>query len=353
MDLCTIIITIDKFLLIKMKQIFKYCCAFLIAMLSMPLHASDQQGFLEQENQENSLGSEYIKFASGSVTGIYYPAAGTICRIMNRSSSQTNLRCSIFSTAGSIENLNGLSDATYDIAVVQSDWQKEAYEGTGFFENKKIADLRFLYSLHDEAVTIVVRKGSTIRSLNDLRGKIVNLGAKSSGTYRTMERVLNFKGIPLSSLQGITTFNSVDQAKALCSGDIDAMVMISGHPNGAIVMASNECEVKIVDVVDDDVQRFLGQNREFSLSTIPGGMYNGIVNDVSTFGLKATVVATSHMSDAVAYYFTQAVFDNFDGFKTLHPVFGTLDKQEMASEGRIAPLHPGAETYYRDNDINY
>lgn len=295
---------------------------------------------------------KWVTVGTGTVTGIYYPAGGAVCRMINKDSKALKLRCAVESTPGSIYNIDGLRTAEFDFAIIQSDWQEHAFNGTGMFAQKgRFEKLRHMFSLHNEAITIIVQKRSNINKLDDIRGKVVNLGAEGSGVRATMEDLMKAKGWTKTDFKNVAELKSADQAKALCNGTIDVMVLATGHPNGLVQEVTSLCETKILELNDEGVQRFLGGNPELASTVIAGGMYPGVPNDVPTFGVKATFVTTSDASDDVVYKVTKTVMDNLPAFKALHPVFANLDAVKMATEGRTAPYHNGAKKYFEEKGL--
>ena len=141
---------------------------------------------------------------------------------------------------------------------------------------------------------------------------------------------------------------SSEQAAALCDGNIDAAIWAAGLPNGSTMEATSTCDIELLDLSTSNLERVLEQNKAYAKANIPGGMYPGNDSDVVSWGPKATIVADANPPDEVVYVLVKAVFDNFDDFKKLHPAFGALTKEEMVKDGLSAPLHPGAEKYYKE-----
>lgn len=297
--------------------------------------------------------TKYINIATGSITGVYYPAGGAICRFVNRGRKEHGIRCSVESTGGSVANLNALRKNTTDFAIVQSDWQYHAYNGTGFFSDQlPFKGLRSVLSLYTETFTLAVLENSGIKKLDDIVGKRVNFGPQGSGMYATMEVLSRVKDWNRSSFSSITTLDPSDQIPALCSGKIDVMLYTSGNPNGVLQEATQnphkDCKVRILSIDKETVDRLIKSNPFYVKATIPGGMYRGNPDDILTFGVKATVVTSDKVSADVVYNLTKAVFSDFENFKTLHPVFASLNKKDMTKEGNSASLHPGAVRYYKE-----
>ncbi len=291
---------------------------------------------------------QFVTIGTGGVTGVYYPTGGAICRLVNAGRSEHGIRCSVESTGGSVFNLNAIAGGELDLAVAQSDWQYHAYHGS--HENFETAnpDLRAVFSVHSEPFTVLARADAGIATFEDLLGKRVNVGNPGSGQRGTMEVVMGALGWTMDDFSLVSELVSSEQAAALCDNNVDAIVFTVGHPSGSIQEATSSCETVLVPVTGEAIDQLIADNPYYATATIPGGMYPGNDDDVATFGVKATFVSSTALADDVVYTVVQAVFDNFEDFKRLHPAFGTLQKEEMVSFGLSAPLHDGAIRYYEE-----
>jgi TRAP transporter TAXI family solute receptor len=292
---------------------------------------------------------KYITIGTGGVTGVYYPAGGAICRLVNRGRREHGIRCSVESTGGSVYNLNAIRAGEIDIAVAQSDWQYHSYNGTGPFKDLgPDKNLRALFSLHSEPFTVIVRKDSGITKFEELKGKRVNVGNPGSGQRATMEAVMAAKGWKMSDFKVASELKASEQAQALCDNEIDAMIYSAGHPNGAVQEVTTTCDVRIIPVDGPEVELLVSKFPFYTYTTIPGGMYSTNKEDIRTFGVRATFVASEKLDEETVYQVVKAVFDNFDNFKTLHPLFSTLEPKDLIKSGNTALLHKGAERYFKE-----
>ena len=291
----------------------------------------------------------FVTIGTGGVTGVYYPTGGAICRLVNKTRKEHGIRCSVESTGGSVYNLNMIAAGELDMGVAQSDWQYHAYNGTSKFEKKgPNKDLRAVFSVHPEPFTVVARADSGIKDFKELKGKRVNIGNPGSGQRGTMEVVMGAVGWTKDDFKLASELKSAEQSKALCDNKIDAMVFTVGHPSGSIKEASTSCDSVLVNVTGPEIDKLVADNAYYRTATIPGGMYRGTDGDTNTFGVGATFVTSSKVSEDVIYNVVKAVFENFDQFKKLHPSFSVLKKEEMIKDGLSAPLHKGAVKYYKE-----
>ncbi|UYM16509.1 TAXI family TRAP transporter solute-binding subunit [Endozoicomonas euniceicola] len=292
---------------------------------------------------------QFVTIGTGGVTGVYYPTGGAICRLVNKTRKETGIRCSVESTGGSSYNLNTIRAGDMDMGIVQSDWQFHATNGTSKFKpNGPDKDLRAVFSLHPEAFTVLARKDADIKTFDDLKGKRVNIGNPGSGQRGTMEQLMAAKGWTTKAFSLTSELKSSEQAKALCDNKIDAFVFTAGHPSGSLKEATTSCDTNLVTVTGPAVEKLLNDNPYYRTATIPGGMYRGNDVDVQTFGVAATFVASTRLSDETVYQVTKSVFEDLSTFKQMHQAFGTLKKEEMISDGLSAPLHEGAKRYFME-----
>ncbi|OMH33592.1 TAXI family TRAP transporter solute-binding subunit [Motiliproteus sp. MSK22-1] len=291
----------------------------------------------------------FVTIGTGGVTGVYYPTGGSICRLVNKTRKEHGIRCSVESTGGSVYNLNTIRAGELDMGVAQSDWQYHAYNGTSKFEDAgPNPELRAVFSVHPEPFTVVARADSGIKKIDDLKGKRVNIGNPGSGQRGTMEVLMAAKGWDKDTFALASELKSSEQSSALCDNKIDAMVFTVGHPSGSIKEATTSCDSVLVEVSGPAVDKLVKDNSYYRTATIPGGMYRGSDEDVKTFGVGATFVASTNTPDEVIYEVVKAVFENFDTFRKLHPAFNDLKKEQMIKDGLSAPLHPGAAKYYKE-----
>ena len=290
----------------------------------------------------------FITIGTGGQTGVYFVVGQSICRLVNRDSATTGLKCTAPSTGGSIANINAIKAGDMDMGVAQSDWQYHAYNGTSEFEGDKFDNLRAVFSVHGEPFNVIARNDSGIESFDDLKGKRVNIGNPGSGQRATMEVVMNAKGWTLDDFALASELKPAEQAAALGDNKVDAIIYTVGHPNGSIQEAVSTIDAHLVPVEGEAIDMLVNDNPFYAKATVPGGMYKGTDSDVNTFGVKATFVTSADVPDDVVYAVVKAVFDNFDRFKRLHPAFENLTEEDMISDGLSAPLHPGAEKYYKE-----
>ncbi|MAD27971.1 MAG: C4-dicarboxylate ABC transporter substrate-binding protein [Pseudomonadales bacterium] len=291
----------------------------------------------------------FVTIGTGGQTGVYYVVGQSVCRLLNRNSAEHGIRCNAPSSGGSVANVNAIRGGEMNMGVVQSDIQYKSYEGIQSFESEgPFSDMRALFALHGEPLTIVARNDANIAGVKDLKGKRVNIGNPGSGQRDTMDVVMQALGWTVDDFALASALDAAEQAAALGDNNIDAMVYVVGHPNGSIQEATTTVDANLVSVSGPEIDQLISERPYYAKAIIPGGLYRGNDADTETFGVRATLVASTATDDETVYQTVKAVFENFDRFKRLHPAFATLKEEEMIKDGLSAPLHEGAIRYYKE-----
>jgi TRAP transporter TAXI family solute receptor len=292
---------------------------------------------------------KFITIGTGGVTGVYYAAGGAICRLVNKDRAKHNIRCSVESTGGSVFNVNTIKAGELDMGVAQSDVQFNAVKGVANFQKDgPFKELRAVFALHPEPVTVVARKEANIKSFADFKGKRFNVGNPGSGTRSSLEELIGAMGWKLSDFGLASELKADEHGPALCDGKIDGFFYLVGHPSANIQDPTTVCGAKLVSVTGPAVDKLVKEKPYYAKATIPGGLYPGNDQPTQTYGVLATFVSSSKVPADTIYAVVKGVFDNFDEFKKLHPALANLDPKNMITDGLSAPLHDGAVKYYKE-----
>ncbi len=291
---------------------------------------------------------KFVTIGTGGQTGVYYVVGQSVCKLVNRTTAKTNVKCNAPSTGGSVANLNAIAGKQMQMGIAQSDWQFHAYNGTSAFKDKKNDKLRAVFSIHPEPFTVMARDDSGVKTFDDLKGKRVNVGDPGSGTRATMKVILDAKGWTEKAFKVASELKAAEMASVMCDNNLDAITYNVGHPNGALKEAAASCNAHLVPVTGEAIDKLIADNAYYAKATIPGGLYKGSDKPVDTFGVYATLVTSADVDEDSVYAVVKAVFDNFDRFKRLHPAFNNLKEADMIKNALSAPLHKGAVRYYKE-----
>jgi uncharacterized protein len=289
----------------------------------------------------------FASVGTGQPNGVYYPVGKAICQIVNRDLSTLGVRCSPESTPGSVYNIRALQSGELEFAIVQSDVQFAAYKGEGNWTGRSFPGLRSVMSLYPELVTALARADLHIQDLAGLAGKRVNVGSRGTGTRATWDAIeakLGWRGEervrPLELSAEATT-------SALCSGSIDANLLIVGHPSPLVKTQLAACPVNLVAITGPAIDKLLQEDLYYKHETIPRDLY-GIAADVPTFGGRATLMTSADVDPRVVAVVAKAVLAHVNDLRAMHPALARLRPRDMIKDGLTAPLHPGAEQVYKE-----
>ncbi|MEM8569791.1 MAG: TAXI family TRAP transporter solute-binding subunit [Pseudomonadota bacterium] len=290
---------------------------------------------------------QIISIETGSKTGVYYLTGGTLCGLINAERWRHGIRCLSRPTDGSIDNLRSVRSGRATFGIVQSDWQHDAVAGQSMFEAAgPDRELRALFSMFSEPLTIVAARDAPIAEFDDLRGRRVSVGPEGSGGRATMTAVMEAIGWEKSDFAYVSDLPMDALSDALCDGDIDAAVFTVAHPNLSVDEMITDCGVRLVSMDDPRVRALVEENMHYVPAEIPVGTYPGQHLEVRAFAVRATLVTSSRTSPSLVETLVSAVFGNLENLRDAHPAFAELSADVMVSDGLTAPLHAGAQRYY-------
>lgn len=320
--------------------------AIVLAMLVA--HAAPAAGQEPLTEPEAAAEPELVRMGTGNVAGVYFPVGIALCRLVNQHRRETGLRCAARPSEGSVGNLTALRDGSYELAIVQSDTQAAALAGSGVFTPAgPFGGLRSVASLYPEPLTVVARADAGIAAIGDLAGKRVAWGERGSGTRAIADVLMAAMGWTAESFAATPEVAPDGLADALCDDRIDAFACAVGHPALVVQEATTACDAVLVDVAGPAVDVLVTATPAFVAATIPAGLYRGTDRAVATFGVGATLVTRADVPEDRIRTVVGSIFGELDMLRGLDPVLVNLDPRAMARDGLSAPLHPGAEGYYR------
>jgi uncharacterized protein len=298
-----------------------------------------------EEGNDTGGETQNLSLLTGGTGGTYYPLGGQIGNII---SENTDANITPQTSGASAENMETLRNGEAEIAFTQTDIASYALEGKEMFKDAPIDNIQAIGSLYPETVQLVTTADSGIKSVEDLKGKTVSVGAPGSGAYINAIQVLEIHGLTVDDIkaQNLSFDESTDGIQA---GNIDAAFITAGTPTGAVEALSAQDEVVIVPIAEDKVQELVEKYPYYAADTVPSGTYK-IGSDVSTVAVKAMLVASKDLDENLVYEMTKALFDNTDQITHAKGEFIT---PESALEGiGDMELHPGAAKYFEEKGVS-
>ena len=289
------------------------------------------------------IGANSMRFITGGESGTYY-AFGSV--IAQHATNNAGLQVNALSGNGSQANIQALEDIDAELAFCQSDVMAYAYNGTNLFEKSgKVDCFSTVCALYMETVQIVTCDPN-IKTVADLRGKTVSVGAANSGVYFNAMDVLNAYDITLSDISAVyQSFG--DSTDSLKDGKIDAAFVVAGAPTTSITDLSTSKQAYLVSIDDEHIKKITDESDYYSENTIPAGTYGGVDTDTKTIAVAAVILARDGVSEENIYAFVKDLFDSAPDQVQAHAKYAEVSLDFGASITSV-PYHPGAAKYFKE-----
>ncbi len=292
---------------------------------------------------------KFLVVGGGSTTGVYYQVALNVCKLVNKNLKSKGYNCIGRPALGSVFNINAIKRGLLNFGVAQSDRNWQAYNGAANWKGKPYKGLRSVFSVHAETIMLVARADSGIKMVSDIKGRRINIGNPGSGQRGNAKDILRIYGIDQKDIQA-EGLQQNEANRALVDKKIDAFFYTVGNPWGGGLEVSNSTAIRMIPVNSMGIQKLVAGNPYYVMTTIPGGVYQGVSQDVPTYAVKATFVTGDKQPNDVVYNVVKTIFDNLDQFRATHAAFKFLKKEDML-KGLSAPFHPGAMRYYEEKGM--
>lgn len=288
-------------------------------------------------------GKQFLNIATGGTAGTYYPLGGALAELLNQNIK--NMNASAQSTGASVANVNMLKDGSVDLAFIQNDIAYYAANGTEMFKDNKVESLRGIAALYPETVQFVTTQDKGIKSIADLKGKKVAVGASGSGAEANARQILGAYGITYDDID-VQYLSFGEAADALKDGNVDVGVVVAGFPTAAIQDLAANKSAALVTIDGEHADQLIKKYPYFTKITVPKGTYPGQEEDVETVAVKCVIVTTDKLSDDLGGEIVKAIYEHLDRMKAAHAV-GKYITKDTALEGMSIKMNAGAEKYLK------
>ncbi|MBQ3645215.1 MAG: TAXI family TRAP transporter solute-binding subunit [Synergistaceae bacterium] len=289
-------------------------------------------------------GGKKLIFTTGGAQGTYYGFGGVLAGKIGEKTSTT---VTVITSGGSKANIEAMDDGDAQIGFVQSDVGAYAYKGTRLFD-EKITNFSTVANLYMEQVQIVTLDPE-IKTVADLKGKNVSVGAAGSGTYFNAVDALEAYGLDIDKDIQATYQSFGDSVEALQDGKIDAAFIVAGAPTTAVTSLATTKKVHLVGFDDEHVLKLIANSPYYSMNVIPKDYY-GTDEDTVTVAVGAVVIALDDVAEADVYNFLYGIFENVDEITAAHAKGAELNLNFAASYTAV-PYHKGAIKYFGEKGI--
>lgn len=291
----------------------------------------------------------FISVATGGTGGTYYPLGGAMAKIFNENIDGVTANAQ--ATGASVENIGLVANGETEIAFVQNDVTYYAWTGTESFADKdKITNIRGMAMLYPEVTQVIATKDSGIKTLADLKGKKVAVGAPGSGTEVNARQMLAEYGMTYDDLAKADYLSFNEAADQLKNKQIDAAFVTGAVPTSAVTEVTQTADIVLVPVDSDKITALNSKYPFYTEVVIPAGSYNGQETDVTAAAVMAMLVVPENLDEELAYNLTKQIFDKRQVIIDTH-ARGNDIKLETALAGMPIDLHPGSQRYYDEMGV--
>ncbi|MFB2595381.1 TAXI family TRAP transporter solute-binding subunit [Paracoccus sp. p4-l81] len=290
--------------------------------------------------------ADFINILTGGTSGVYYPLGVALSKIYGEGIE--GARVQVQATKASVENLNLLQQGKGELGFSLGDSVKMAVEGDAEAGFKAPLDkLRGIAAIYPNYIQIVASQESGIKTLADLKGKSLSVGAPRSGTELNARAILAAAGMSYDDLSKVEYLPFAESVELMKNRQIDATLQSAGLGVASLKDLATSVPVQVV-AVPVEVAEKLGA--PYQASEIPAGTYDGQEAAVATVSVINFLVSHDGVSDDQAYQMTKLLFDNAEALKTAHAAAGAIDLQKAATAMPV-PLHPGAKRFYDEQGV--
>ncbi len=281
---------------------------------------------------------QFINIATGGTAGTYYPIGGAIAEVLNKS----GINASAQSTGASVANINMLKDKQVELAIVQNDITYYAVNGTEMFKDSgKVENLFGIASLYPETCQFIVREDSGIKSITDLKGRRVAVGAAGSGAEANARQILESYGLTYDDVEE-QFLSFADGSYALKDNTVDAAFVTAGYPTASVQDIASQNKIRILPVGDEQIKKLNEKYPFYTKTTVPASTYQGFDEDVQTVSVMAILVANDKIDAALGEKLTKAVFDNLDKIAAAHSAAKSINKATALEGLDFIKMNEGA-----------
>ncbi|TCP20867.1 hypothetical protein EV207_14816 [Scopulibacillus darangshiensis] len=284
-----------------------------------------------------------LSLVTGGTGGTYYPLGGEMAKVINKN---TDVHITAQSSGASVENMQSLQKGEADLAFTQTDIANYAVNGKLMFKGGKVDNVKAIGTLYPETIQIVALKDSGIKSVADLKGKKVSIGAPGSGTEANATQILEVYGLSTDDIDA-KHLSFDESTDGIQDGSIDAAFVTAGAPTGAVSALSAQKDVTIIPIDKDKAEALKQKYPFYSDDVVKQGTYK-LPNDVHTVAVKAMLVASTDLDEDTVYNITKGLFDNLDKLTNAKKEYISA---KNAVDGIGIKLHPGAEKYFKEKGI--
>ncbi|OMP68442.1 TAXI family TRAP transporter solute-binding subunit [Domibacillus epiphyticus] len=328
--------------MMKFKQL-----VLLSVMCMVGLAGCGDQGSQTNSNGSNASSSNVLRFYAAPQTGSWYPLAVGITEKMKK--NDPSLEQVSIEPGGGVANVVAINGGQGEIGFSQAMPTVDGVAGNPPFK-EKTENVQYVASLFPHITQIVVLKDSGIKSVEDLKGKTINVGQKGLLTEEVARRILESYDMSYDDMGSVQNLSFADAVEQMKDGRIDLMFWTVPLPFSVLTDLSQSKDMELLSLPDEKIEELTKQNKGLVKTTIPKGVYKGVDHEVQTIQSPLVVIANKNTPEDLVYEFTKTLHDNLEEFKNIDPALESVNQEDLTADIGV-PFHPGAETFYKEQQL--
>ncbi|MDW3207682.1 MAG: TAXI family TRAP transporter solute-binding subunit [Alphaproteobacteria bacterium] len=298
---------------------------------------------------------KYIALGAGMQAGVSHEAGLNLCDGINSGRHGHGVRCRTYATGGSIFNINALRSGEMDVVITRADLAYEAYRGEGAFgEDGPFPQIRAIATVYDSPMVILVPAFSDIETLEDLRGRRVNVGNPGSGERAFARLVFDLADWNDSDFEMVHELPRDAAGDAFCNGAVDAVFQALPVPSEFYDRLTQECDARFLTLTAQELVDVLNSGPFFEVATIPGDVFPWNSDDIVTVSTEVVLVSSTQLHDATVSVLAQSLHAlEMEEARTRYSRARRSETKDLVEAGDVLPLHAGAVEYFRAAGIEF
>lgn len=298
-------------------------------------------------NQGKSTSSNVLRFYAAPQTGSWYPLAVSITEIMKQ--NMPSLTQVSIEPGGGVSNVVAINEGKGEVGFSQATPTIDGIEGKPPFKNK-MKNIRYVASLFPHVTQIVVLKSSGIKSIEDIKGKTINVGQKGLLTEDIARRILKSYGMSYQDMKSVQNLSFADAVEQMKDGRIDVMFWTVPLPFAVLTDLSQSKDIDLLPIPDDKIEDLTKQNPGLAKITIPAGVYKGLEKDVQTIQSPLVVITNQNTSEELVYELTKTIYNHLEELKQVEPSLKSINTKDLPTDIGVM-FHPGAEKFFKEQGL--
>ncbi|MBF0107806.1 MAG: TAXI family TRAP transporter solute-binding subunit [Magnetococcales bacterium] len=301
-----------------------------------------------EENKNTGEGTiiDRIRVGSGGLEGKLHRAGTSICQTLAKEKETATIPCETLVSDGSTHNLLALQEGKIELGLARADVVYRAWHGQPPFQ-KGFSNLRVLFSLHQEVVTLIIPRDAAISTFRGIEGKKIHVGVAEPDNERVVLDVLKSCNLSTSDLTLVDDGKLTQLSSGMKNHAVQAYFSLASHPDEALTRLSLEHSLAILPLTEPCIEKMVDERSYYDKSEVPGELYRGVKAPVPSFGIRLLVLTTIDVSEKAAYRIVKGIFDHIEELRQSNPLFHRLSPKVMLPQFSV-PYHNGALRYFSE-----